>query len=142
MHDFSSDAIGRDVSLKELPYWSEIDLQTLSGELKARLKEVNTKIARDNTRGVYNKRLLNVRTYLECFRNKAVEELNNHYQDNKLPKALKELTSLKKQLNEQKYKCQKLQSLLVNFQRLLAYRFGAEAIQEIAAEATSLTPSS
>ena len=141
MHDFSSDAIGRDVSLKELPYWSEIDLQTLSGELKARLKEVNTKIARDNTRGVYNKRLLNVRTYLECFRNKAVQELNNHYQDNKLPKAQEELTSLKKQLNEQKYQCQKLQNLLVNFQRLLAYRFGAEAIQEIAAEATSLTPS-
>ena len=140
MHDFPSNAIGRDVSLKELPYWSEIDLQTLSGELKARLKEVNTKIARDNTRGVYNKRLLNVRTYLECFRNKAVQELNNHYQDNKLPKAQEELTSLKKQLNEQKYQCQKLQNLLVNFQRLLAYRFGAEAIQEIAAEATSLTP--
>ena len=142
MHDFGSDAFGRDVSLQELPYWSEIDLQTLSGELKALLKEVNTKIARDNTRGVYNKRLLNARTYLECFRNKAVQELNNHYQDNKLPKAQEELTSLKKQLNEQKYQCQKLQNLLVNFQRLLTYRFGAEAIQEIAAEATSLTPSS
>ena len=141
MHDFFSDAFGRDVSLQELPYWSEIDLQTLSGELKARLKEVNTKIARDNTRGVYNKRLLNVRTYLECYRNKAVEELSNHYQDNKLPRAQAELTSLKKQLNEQKYKCQELQNLLVNFQRLLAYRFGAEAIQEVAAKAASLTPS-
>ena len=142
MHDFSSDAFGRDISLQELSFWSQIDLQTLSGELKARIKEVNAKISRDESRGVYNKRLLNARRYLECYRNKAVQELNNHYQDNKLPKALEELTSLKKQLNEQKYKCQKLQSLLVNFQRLLAYRFGAEAIQEIAAEATSLTPSS
>ena len=85
---------------------------------------------------------MNARTYLECYRNKAVEELNNHYQDGRLPKAQQELTSLKEQLNEQKYKCQRLQNLLVNFQRLLAYRFGEEAIQEIAAEANSLTPSS
>ena len=140
MHDFSSDAFGRDISLQELSFWSQIDLQTLSGELKARIREVNAKISRDESRGVYNKRLLNARRYLECYRNKAVQELNNHYQDNKLPKALEELTSLKKQLNEQKYKCQKLQSLLVNFHRLLAYRFGVEAIKEIAAEAISLTP--
>ena len=142
MHDFSSDAFGRDVCLQELSFWSQVDLQTLSSELKACIKDINTKISRDEARGVYNKRLLNARRYLECYRNKAVQELNNHYQDNKLPKALEELTSLKKQLNEQKYKCQKLQSLLVNFHRLLAYRFGVEAIKEIAAEATSLTPSS
>ena len=141
MHDFPSDAFGRNVSLKELSFWPQIDLQTLSGELKARIKEVNTKIARDEVRGVYNKRLLNARAYLECYRNKAVEELKNHYQDNKLPKAQAELTSLKEQLYEQKNKCQRLQNLLVNFQRLLAYRFGPEAIQEIAAEAHSLTPS-
>jgi hypothetical protein len=51
MHDFPSDAFGRGISLQELSFWSQIDLQTLSGELKARIKEVNAKISRDESRG-------------------------------------------------------------------------------------------
>ena len=141
MHDFPSDAFGRDISLKELSFWSQIDLQTLSAELKARIKEINVKITRDEARGVWNKRLLNARSYLECYRNKVVQELVNHYHDGGLRNAQEEVTSLKKQLNDQEYKHQKLQNLLVTFQRLLASRFGAETIQEIAAEAHRLTPS-
>ena len=141
MHDFPSEAFGRDISLNELSFWSQIDLQTLSGELKARIKEINVKISRDEARGVWNKRLLNARSYLECYRNKVVQELVNHYNDGGLRNAQEKLTILKKQLNDQKYKHQKLQNLLVTFQRLLAYRFGAETIQEIAAEASGLTPS-
>ena len=141
MHDFPSDAFGRDISLNELSFWSQIDLQTLSGELKARIKEVNVKISRDEARGVWNKRLLNARSYLECYRNKVVQELINHYHDGGLRNAQEELTILKKQLAHHKNRSQTLQDFVFNFQRLLAHRFGAETIQEIAAEAHGLTPS-
>ena len=141
MHDFPSDAFGRDISLNELSFWSQIDLQTLSGELKARIKEVNVKISRDEARGVWNKRLLNARSYLECYRNKVVQELINHYHDGGLRNAQEELTILKKQLAHHKNRSQTLQDFVFNFQRLLAHRFGAETIQEIATEAHGLTPS-
>ena len=140
MHDFPSDAFGRDVSLKELSFWSQIDLQTLSGELKARIKEVNTKISRDEARSVYNKRLLNVRSYLECFRNKAVQELNNHYQDKTLVKARQEIFSLKKQLKDTDDEYRHLRIFMHNLQKALVRRFGAEELQEAVADAKGLTP--
>ena len=140
MHDYRSDALGRDVSLNELAYWSVIDLQTLCGELKARIREANTKLSHDHGRGVYNKRLLNARTYMEVFRNKAVQELESQLQDSQLPKAKQEVANLQKQLNQQKYETQRLQNCLHKFQRLLSYRFGPEVVREIASEAIRLTP--
>ena len=140
MHDFSSEAFGRDVKIHELSYWSLIDLQTLSGELKARLKEINLKISRDEERGVYNKRLINARMYLQCYRNKAIEELNNHSQDSQLAKAKQELTGLKRQLKDQEDKYRQLKIFMFNLQRAFVRRFGKEAVETVAAEARGLTP--
>ena len=89
-------------SLQELPFWSQVDLQTLRSELKARLKEINAKIEHHKNRGIFNKRELNARTYLQVFHNKAYEELQNRWEDQRLDKLEKELHAARRQLKEQK----------------------------------------
>ena len=140
MHDFPSDAFGRPVNLQELAFWTQVDLQTLRAELKARIKEVNAKIQRDEARGVWNKRLLNARTYLQTFYSKAHEELENQHQDQKLRKREKDLAAARQQVREQREAHLKTQFRLLKFQHLLCERFGTDVIQELADEAHRLVP--
>ena len=135
MHDFPSDAFGRSITLQELPFWSLVDLETLSGELRARIKEVNAKIERNKGRGIFKKRELNARTYLEIYLNKTKEELASRRDQRTLKKLRKELESSKKQIREQTSAHLKTQFLLLKFQHLLCERFGTEIIQELADEA-------
>ena len=143
MHDFPSDAFGRPITLQELPFWSQVDLQTLRSELKARLKEINAKIDHHKARGIFNKRELNARTYLQIFHNKAHEELQNHGQDQRLDKLEKELHAARRQLKEEKEAHNAanlvLQYRMLKFQTLLGERFGKDVIQEIAEETNRLT---
>lgn len=139
MHDFPSDAFGRPISLQELPFWAPIDLQTLRSELKARLKEINTKIEHHKTQGVFNKRQLHARTYLQTFYNKAAEELENYRQDQMLDKTGKELAASRKRLEEERTAHLATKYRVLKFQTLLSERFGTDVIQEIAEEAIRLT---
>ena len=101
MHDFPSEAFGRPVNLQELSFWPQVDLQTLRSELRARLKEINFKIEHHKNRGIFNKRELNARTYLQVFHNKAYEELQNRWEDQRRDKLEKELQTARRQLKEE-----------------------------------------
>ena len=142
MHDFPSDAFGRSITLQELPFWSQIDLQTLKSELKARIKEINLKIDHHRSKGIFNKRELSARTYLQVFLNKATEELSDRQRQNMLDKARDDLAIAKKQVREERDFHLATQFRLLKFQTLLSDRFGKDVIQEIAEEAIRLTPNS
>ena len=143
MHDFPSEAFGRPVNLQELSFWPQVDLQTLRSELRARLKEINFKIEHHKNRGIFNKRELNARTYLQVFHNKAYEELQNRWEDQRRDKLEKELQTARRQLKEERdahsAAHQILQYRMLKFQTLLGERFGKDVIQEIAEETNRLT---
>ena len=139
MHDFPSEAFGRPVNLQELSFWPQVDLQTLRSELRARLKEINFKIEHHKNRGIFNKRELNARTYLQVFHNKAYEELQNRWEDQRLSRTDKALAVSRQQLEEERAAHLATKYRVLKFQNLLAEQFGTDVVQEIAEEAIRLT---